>query len=46
MNNDYITAEQRLIFTRPHDRSDRYFKVFLACAAMYFLFEVIRSATI
>jgi len=44
MNNDYITAEQRLIFTKPHSKSDGYFKVFLTCAALYFLFEVFRTA--
>lgn len=44
MKNDYITPEQRLLFTRDHvNKSDRYFKYFMIFAAIYFAIEVVRG---
>lgn len=44
MNNDYITPEQRLLFTRDHvAKSDRYFKYFMMAAAVFFAIQMIRG---
>lgn len=44
MKNDYITADERLIYSRMNvQKSDKYFKVFLIFGALYVIASILRS---
>ena len=47
-NIDLITSKERLLFTEQSlkQKSDRYFKIFIAFATVYFVAQFIRPALI
>ena len=47
-NIDLITSKERLLFTEQSlkQKSDRYFKYFIAFAAVYFVAQLVRPAFI
>jgi len=47
-NTDLVTPSERLLFTKQsnHQKTDRYFKVFMVFAAVYFVGQLVRPAFI
>ena len=45
MKNDYITPDERLIYSRMNvQKSDKYFKIFLIFGMLYVIASMLRSA--